>query len=112
MAGTLAIVDAGDADAATMWARISPAAREWYAGPAPGSVKDEEVGARPGPSSAAAAEVRGGGGGNGGATPPPNEHFRLVLLDVDSVDHVALEEDRRWQYRRAGDEWEKVEVNP
>ena len=30
-----------------------------------------------------------------GERPPPHEHFCLVLLDVDAVDHVDLENDER-----------------
>ena len=114
LAGTLTIVDGGNADGAAAWARLSPSAREWNAGPAPGEVKGGGVGEEVTTTSAPAAEA-GGGGGDAVATTtttPPHKHFRLVLLDIDSVDHVALESDRRWRHRLAGEEWETVEVNP
>jgi hypothetical protein len=121
LGGTLAVVgaDAGAADAEARraaWGRLSPSAREWNAGPEPGAVKVEGEGAAT--TSAAAAAVRGGGDGGAAADasaspPPPHPHFGLMLLDIDFVDHVDLEGDRRWQHRRgAGGAWTTVEVNP
>lgn len=111
LGGTLTIVDGGNTDGAAAWARLSPSAREWNAGPAPGVVKGKVVVEATTTTSAPAAEV-GGGGGGGGDAATPHAHFRLVLLDIDSVDHVALESDRRWRHSLAGEEWETVEVNP
>lgn len=114
---SVAGAEAGGADAdarAAAWAKLSPASREWNAGPPPGRLMAE--GEKREALSAPAAETRGGSGG-ATASPsstPPHPHFCLVLLDVDAVDHVDLEADRRWVHSRGGEGegWATVEVNP
>jgi hypothetical protein len=45
--------------------------------------------------------------------PAPHEHFTLLLLDVDAVDHVDLVGDTRTVYERRDDgEWSMREVWP
>ena len=85
---SVAGAEAGGADAdarAAAWAKLSPASREWNAGPPPGRLMAE--GEKREALSAPAAETRGGSGG-ATASPsstPPHPHFCLVLLDVDAV---------------------------
>lgn len=102
--------DSGARDAA--WAHLSPASREWNAGPPPGAPLEQ--GARSKAPSAPAADARGVGDRATTPPPPPHPHFCLVLLDVDAVDHVDLETDRRWLHSRGegGAAWATVEVNP
>ena len=117
LSGTLAVISgalaAEDARAAGLrlsaWERLSPGVREWHSSPAPGTEKAGGGGGGGGgdggstPVSAPAAETRGGRGvGAESASAsetakktPPHEHFCLVLLDVDAVDHVDLEKDER-----------------
>lgn len=129
LSGTLAVVSALEAEAdararamrLSAWERLSPGAREWHSSPAPGTEKKKTPGLEGSqnekPVSAPAAETSGKGGGEENETrektrappPPPHEHFCLVLLDVDAVDHVDLENDERtlWELEREGEGGEK-----
>ena len=77
------------------------------------------------PATATAAETSGRGAAappaEAASRPPPHEHFCLVLLDVDAVDHVDLERDERtlWELlleegreEGGGGEWRSRAVWP
>lgn len=113
---------------ADVWAGLSPGVREWHVCPAPGSDRvrgaDSErmrgAGGRGGGAGPAAQVAADGAGRPAGSAAPspspssrPHAHFTLLLLDIDSVDHVDLVADTRhvWERAASGD-WTGREVWP
>jgi len=100
------------------WEKLSPNAREWHSSPAPGSEKKESGASGGGALSAPAVEVAEDSSSLKKETPtpppPPHEHFCLVLLDIDAVDHVDLEKDERtlWELSAEGEGWKSRVVWP
>ena len=131
LGGRVTAVEAGCGEARLaaareeVWAGLSPGVREWHVCPEPGSARVRDGGGdgRDGAGAGPAAEVGGGSGphppagaaGSAASTQPspPHEHFTLLLLDVDAVDHVDLVADTRrvWE-REAGGAWTVREVWP
>jgi hypothetical protein len=128
LGGTVTAVGDGCPDPALaaarvdVWAGLSPGVREWHVCPAPGSERDGgEAGVGPsGPAAQAGAATPLGHPTAAQSAPassttrsPPHAHFTLLLLDIDSVDHVDLVADRRRMWERGvGVEWSGREVWP
>lgn len=134
LAGSVAVVGAASPDPglaaarSEVWAGLSPGVREWHAHPAPGTDRtvvagDTDGGAASGPAAEAAGDARATAAAaaappppppsSSSPPPPPHEHFTLLLLDVDAVDHVDLAADTRAVWTRgAGGEWTVREVWP